>query len=61
MKFYKVKKYHDFRDGRVLVERELLHEKTVKKYRYPLHWFDEVEVRLQDTYLFFGSRFAIED
>lgn len=60
MKFYKVKEYHDFSDGRVLVKRELLSEKTVKKYKYPLHWFEEVEVRLADTYWFFGARFAIE-
>lgn len=61
MKFYKVKEYHDFSDGRVLVKRELLSQKTVEKYRYPLHWFDEVEVKVVDTYWFFGARFAVGD
>lgn len=58
MKFFRVKEYHDFSDG-VLVKGELLPEKTVRKYGYPLHWFDEVEVKLADTYWLFGARFAV--
>lgn len=60
-RFFKVKEYHDFRDGRVLVERELISRRKVEKYNYPREWFEEVLVDLEDTYWFFGARFMVEN
>lgn len=56
MKYYKVKEYHDFSDGTVLVQNELLTSK--EKGNYPEHWFEPVEVKKEDIYWFFGARFA---
>lgn len=60
-RFFKVKEYHDFSDGRVLVKRELISEREIEKYKYPREWFEEVIVDTEDTYWFFGARFMVEE
>lgn len=59
-RYFKVKEYHDFRDGRVLVKRELITKRQIEKHKYPPEWFEEVLVDLEDTYWFFGARFMVE-
>lgn len=60
-RYFRVKEYHDFRDGRVLIKGELVTRRVLEKHKYPREWFKEVIVDLSNTYLFFGSRFILEE
>ena len=60
-RYFRVKEYHDFHDGRVLIKGELVTRRVLEKHKYPREWFEEILVNLDDTYWFFGARFMLEE
>ena len=71
MKYYKVKPEYDNRtrykrtrggtivNAGILVENELYTAAEFKRLANKKEWFEEVEVKKNDTYKFFGARFAM--
>lgn len=61
MKYYKVKPEYDNKrrsDNNIYIANELYTEKEVEKYHINKNYCDIVNISKNETYFFFGVRFA---
>ena len=61
MKYFKVVPAGDQRTIKgktILVANELYTQKEVNKYKIPLAYIFEVDIKPKETYFFFGARFS---